>query len=46
MVGSHSNMTMPFYVTTPIFEQVLLMKDSDRTREYLINDKKIKRRTE
>ena len=36
-VGSHSNMTMPFYVTTPIFEQALLMKDSDRTREYLIN---------
>ena len=41
MVGSHSNMTMPFYVATPIFEGASLMKDGhngDKTKEQLINE--------
>ena len=39
--GSHSNMTMPFYVATPIFEGASLMKDGnngDKTKEQLINE--------
>ena len=38
LVGNHSNMTMPFYVATPIFEGAFLMNNGDKTKEQLINE--------
>ena len=41
VVGRHSNMTMPFYGATPIFEVASLMKDGnngDKTKEQLIDE--------
>ena len=43
MVGSHSNMTMPFYVAAPIFEGVHKMKDSDKTKKQLIDELEARR---
>ena len=38
MVGCYSNITVPFYAATPIFEGMFLMKDSDKTKEQLISE--------
>ena len=38
LVGSHSNMTIPFYVATPIFEGAFLLNNGDKTKEQLINE--------